>query len=84
MLVLGFFFYVYIIYSNIDESSLLSSLQKQRTENDHDWHLYDKRDYKHWVVESHDFYTNIIADEVSFLKLEGGEAEWCFTTWDKV
>jgi len=71
-------------YLKVDDSSLLSSLKKQRTQNDPDWQLYDKRDYKHWVVESHDFYTNIVASEVSFFKMEGGEVEWCFATWDKV
>lgn len=71
-------------YLKIDNSSLLDSLQKQRTDDDPDWELYDKRDYKHWIVESYDFYTDIIADKVSFSRLEGEKARRCITVWDKV
>lgn len=71
-------------YLEVSSSSLLKALQDQRTAHDPDWETYDKRNYRHWVVESHDFYTEVIASHVSFSKLEGTEAKRYFSVWDVV
>jgi hypothetical protein len=71
-------------YLEVKNSSLLKALHDQRTAHDPDWKSFDKRKYRHWVVESHDFYTEITASRVSFSELEGVEAKRCFTVWDAI
>jgi len=71
-------------YLEVKNSSLLKTLRDRRAAHDPDWETYDKGKYRHWVVESHDFYTEVIASRVSFSKLEGTEARRCFSVWDMV
>lgn len=71
-------------YLIITNSALLNTLKNQRAEDDPNWEKYDKRSYNHWVVESHDYYTNIIAAKVSFSKIEKKAANHFLAIWDKV
>lgn len=71
-------------YLIIKKSSLLNSLQKQRTIDNSEWKKYDKRSYKHWIVESHDFYTNIIAVKVSFMQIDKKTAHHYLAIWNKI
>ncbi len=71
-------------YLVVQNSSLLRSLTETRTAVNCDWQLYDKRKYKHWVVESHDFYTNIVAAKVSFSIVQGQKAVQCFEIWNNI
>ena len=71
-------------YLVVQKSSLLHSLEEERTAVNDDWQLYDKRNYRHWVVESHDFYTNIVAGKVSFSVVHGQKATKCFEIWSKI
>ena len=71
-------------YIVVNNSPLLASLINDRQRHSPDWRNYDQRDYKHWIVESHDFYTDIVAAEVSFSTISGEEAEHCFKIWEQV
>lgn len=68
----------------IEDSSLLKKIEEQRAAHDPEWQKYDRRRYRHYVVESHDFYTNIIADKVSFSAVEGERAKPYFEMWENV
>lgn len=71
-------------YLFVEDSSLLKTLEAERSAEDGDWRRYDQRQYTHWVVESHDYYTNIVADQVSFHKVSGQKAIRYVEIWDKV
>lgn len=71
-------------YLVVENSSLVQLLQERRTAANPDWQIYDHRIYQHWIVESHDFYTDIVASRVSFSRGKGGDARRCFELWDKV
>jgi len=51
-------------YLHIDNSSLLDKLYMERDKIDPKWREYDYKEYKHYIVEAHDFYYNIIATDV--------------------
>ena len=69
-------------YLVVEKSSLLKSLQEQRAAHDPEWRKYDRRQYRHYVVESHDFYTHIIAAKVGFSMVRGEAAERHFEVWE--
>ena len=71
-------------YLEVRESGLLKRLEAERAEHDPAWREYDRRDYRHWIVESHDFYTEIIAPEPTFSRIEGTELSRLLSTWDAV
>lgn len=71
-------------YLHIKNSTLLQTLRDQRSSIQSDWQQYDRREYKHWVVESHDFYTNIIASRVEFSLLEEDASKHYFNIWNKI
>jgi len=71
----------YLIVAN---STLLTSLQSERASHSPEWRVYDKRVYKHWIVESHDFYTDIVATSASFSLVTGENASRLFEIWNKV
>ncbi len=75
---------LYSYYLIIPESKYLESLKTERSLHDPDWKKYDKRDYSHFVVESHDYWLNIIASKVTFSKIEGFETKQYFELWEKV
>ena len=71
-------------YLLVEDSPLLVKLAAQRSEHDPDWQRCDRRCYRHWIVESHDFYTDIVAAQVEFNSLTGAPAARCFAIWDNV
>ena len=48
------------------KENVLESLIRRRATLDPNWRKYDHREYKHYVVESHDFYYDIVASTVEF------------------
>ena len=75
---------LYSYFLIVNDSSLLKTLVNQRTKHDSGWENYDFRQYKHYIVESHDFYINIIADKVTFSNVDGELAKQCFDVWENV
>ena len=71
-------------YLLIEDSSLLKALETRRAGHDREWNKYDRRPYRHYVVESHDFYTNVIAGKVSFSIIGGERAKPFFEVWETV
>lgn len=71
-------------YLVIDNSSLLKALANQRSKHDLGWENYDHRRYKHYVVDSHDFYINIVASRVTFSIVDGERATQYFDVWNNV
>ena len=53
-------------YWIIPNSSWLEELKSQRKNNDKKWEDYDKRNYKHYIVQNNAYYIEIIADNVEF------------------
>jgi hypothetical protein len=74
----------YSYYLCVEDSSLLKSLIHQRTQDDPGWEKYDHRKYQHYIVESHDFYINIIAGKVRFTTINGEKARPHFDMWENV
>lgn len=71
-------------YLLIEDSPLLMELVEQRSKHDPDWQRYDKRCYRHWIVEGHDFYTEVVAAEVEFRILSGPPTARFLPVWGKV
>ena len=71
-------------YLVVKNSSLLKRLKMERSGEDKDWRRYDQRQYTHWIVESHDYYTNIVAGQVFFKKVYGRKAQRYVEIWDTV
>jgi hypothetical protein len=71
-------------YLAVADSSLLKKLETDRSAEDTDWRRYDQKQYTHWVVESHDYYTNVVASQVSFQQVTGQQAQKCFDVWNRV
>lgn len=71
-------------YLIIEGSRLLKALETQRAAYHPEWKKFDRRRYRHYVVESHDFYINIIANNVSFSIIEGDRAKPFFEIWKTV
>jgi len=69
-------------YLVIDDSNLLKTLTAERSRHDPGWEKYDRRQYKHYIVESHDFYINIVAGKVSFATIEGSQTKLYFDVWN--
>lgn len=53
-------------YLVVNNSKWLSDLKKVRGEYFVDWEKYDNNIYKHFIVQSHKFYVEIIASDVTF------------------
>ncbi len=71
-------------YLEVENSQLLERLASDRSNRDPDWRRYDRRDYKHYIVESHDFYLDLVASRVTFSRLQGNDAESLFRLWEQV
>lgn len=71
-------------YLIVEDSSLLKTLVNRRSKHDLGWEKHDRRQYKHYVVDNHDFYINIIAGKVTFSTVEGEQAKQCFDIWEIV
>ncbi len=71
-------------YLKVPESDLLLRLLSERTNRNPDWQNYDNRNYEHYVVESNDFYYDIIASKVSFAVKTDIESKRCFRLWENV
>jgi len=71
-------------YLKIPESELLATLISERSSCNPDWQKYDTRNYEHFIIESHDFYYDIIASAVSFSIKSDIESKRYFLLWGKV
>lgn len=58
-------------YWVIPESSWLEGLTKERDITSPNWRAYDKKKYTHYIIQSHDYYIEIIAGDVRFSKRIG-------------
>ena len=72
-------------YLVVSESDLLKDLIASRSNIDSDWRKYDAREYQHYIIESHDFYYNIIASKIVFTELKDEAiCNRMFKRWDEV
>lgn len=71
-------------YLIVEDSRLLKSLKEQRAGHDPDWQTCDPRRYGHYIVESHDFYSDLIAEKATCSTVEGVEAQPLFDLWDRI
>lgn len=71
-------------YLHVKHSTLLRSLIQNRADNDPDWVKYDKDEYLHYIVESHDFFTHIVAKKVNFFKIDKKDQRHYEKIWEKV
>ncbi len=72
-------------YLIVKRSTLLQSLKALRKSGySFDWKKYDSRTYAHFIVESHDFYTNIVAGQVEFKRITGSEAKFYLRKWENI
>jgi len=71
-------------YLVVEDSSFLKALVNQRTKHDFGWEKYDRRQYTHYIVDSHDFYINIVSSKVTFSTVDGERAKQCFDVWENV
>ena len=58
-------------YWVIPESSWLEGLTKERDITSPNWRAYDKNKYTHYIIQSHDYYIEIIAGDERFSKRIG-------------
>lgn len=52
-------------YWIVPESSWLEKLEHERTAHFTDWKVYDNGKYTHYIIQSHDFYIEIIAKKLN-------------------
>ena len=71
-------------YLWVKNSRLIKTLKSKRSAHDPDWEQYDPVDYQHYIVESHDFYTQIVAGSVSFSRIEKEMARPFFQLWETI
>jgi hypothetical protein len=65
-------------YLVVNKSTLLRELKAVRgtSARGFNWRKYDSHKYYHYIVQSHDFFTNIVAAEVAFTKVTGAAAKF--------
>lgn len=55
-------------YWIIHSSSWLKKLQDEREGYFPDWFIYDKKKYKHYIVQSNQYYIEIVASEILYAR----------------
>lgn len=71
-------------YLWVPESGLVNELMEKRFARDPNWKQYDKRRYLHYVIESHDFYYDIIAASAEFSLIPAADSGGLLQRWDQV
>jgi len=71
-------------YYKVLNSKIISSLMIKRSENNLGWEQYDKKNYSHYIVDSHDSYVNIVACGVDFDIVKGENVKQYFDLWGEV
>lgn len=71
-------------YLWVPESGLVKALTEKRCAWDPDWKQYDKRQYLHYVIESHDFHYDIVAASAAFSLIPASESGGLLQRWDQV
>ena len=61
-------------YLTVPSSSWLDELFLERELSEKDWRKYDKREYQHYVIQSNDYYIEIIASHIEFSVVDN--LEW--------